>query len=260
MDASKEKDLLQEIESLKKKLALSRKKNALIPEYLAGLSHDIRTPVNALMGFSSLLTESEYDDTQVKFYSQMISRSSKKLFQTISSLIDYAKIETGNSRIAMEDVSVFDLFDDLKMELAEDISLYEKENILLSFEAPKNGSGNILTDRAKLQQILKICLDNSLKYTKEGKIQVLTSIEQGERIRFTITDTGKGIDPTTRNDLFRLFSGQQLGCGEKIKSRGLPLLIAKKYTEMLQGEITVQSELHKGTSVTLILPYWRLPR
>ncbi len=94
-----QQELIEQIDSLKKELAEANKKNQLIPAYLSGLAHDIRTPMNAIMGFVELLGESELDQDQQGFYTEMITRGSKKLLNTVSNLIDFAKLETDNMNL-----------------------------------------------------------------------------------------------------------------------------------------------------------------
>jgi len=246
--------LLDKLNELQRELSSAQMQNALFPNYLTGLSHDIRTPLNAIVGFSGLLTEPDLDLDQLKFYSDMITRSSRKLLSMISNLIDLAKMETGSLRLFNEKVNVSELLDEIRVEMEEERRLYGKDEIEMSFQTPHNGSGNIRTDKTRLYQVLKIFLDNSLKFTKSGQIQVISRIENGQRVSFSIRDTGRGMDTTTVDSLFKLFPQEPNVKGMKIKSRGLGMLVAQKLTTLLNGEILINSELKTGTTISLTIP------
>jgi len=247
-------ELLDKFEELQKELAEAQMQNALFPNYLAGLSHDIRTPLNAIVGFAGLLTEPDLDPEELKFYSYMITRSSRKLLSMISNLIDLAKMETGSLRLFNEKISVAELLEEIREEMEEERRLYGKDQIEMSFQVPHNGSGIIRSDRTRLYQVLKIFLDNSLRFTKSGEIKVISRIEDGQRISFSISDTGLGMDKTTLNSLFELFpQGPNLE-GQKIKSRGLGMLVAQKLVTLMRGEILINSKPKIGTTVSLTIP------
>ena len=247
--------LTQTFEELETELKSAKQKNSLFPDYLAGLSHDIRTPLNAVVGFAGLLTDPDIDSDRIKFYSHMITRSSRKLLSMISNLIDLAKMETGNFNLFIERVSISELLEDLEAEMQEEQMIYDKNDIQFSFQGPPNGSGYLKTDRTRLYQVLKILLDNSLKYTKEGTIKTEIKANGGTKIIFNIHDTGMGIDADTLNNLFSLFPVESDTTKlTKIKSRGLGMLLVGRITELLNAEIFIDTELGKGTTVSLVFP------
>lgn len=253
MQKSREQ-LIREVQKLEQELQLANKKNGLIQEYLSGLSHDIRTPMNAILGFSGLICELEEASEELQLYSRMISRSSKKLLETISNLIDYARIETGHIHLTYEGVHIAELFDDLRAELEEDQLLYGKQAIQTHFRPQYNGSGVVFADRNRLYQILKIFLDNSLKFTRKGEIILSSRMAEEGVCVFEVSDTGSGMDPETLSRLFTLFSDQPRGIPGKVKSRGLGMLVAHRLSHLMHGELTVQSVPSKGTTIRLMLP------
>ncbi len=247
--------MTDQLEALERELNAARKKNALFPNYLAGLSHDIRTPLNAIVGFAGLMGDADLDQDQVDFYSTMITRSSRKLLTMISNLIDLAKIETDNIHLFFERMSIGELFEELKEEMVEERRIYDKSSIDLLFQAPSNGSSFITSDRSRLFQVLKILMDNSLKYTNSGRISLIARSGKENQIHFIIQDTGAGMNEDTRNALFTLFpvevSDEPM---VKLKTRGLGMLVVYKLVELMGGLISVESALGKGTTITITLP------
>ena len=247
-------ELLEQIDSLEKELKSARDENNLIPSYLAGLSHDIRTPLNAILGFSGLLTDKELDTDELNFYSSMIIRSSKKLLNTISNLIDFAKMNTNNLRLSSEKVVISELFEELEEQMLEEKSLFGKKDVKLFFQSPINGSGTIETDRSKLYQVLKIFLDNSLKYTSTGEIELVSQME-GSSLGFRISDTGKGMDESTVKSVFTLFTTQNLKVDKKMKIRGLGMAVASELVQLMNGKVLVNSKPSVGTTISFSLPF-----
>jgi len=253
MDISKQQ-LLEQIHSLNKELEMTKKENALIPSYLAGLSHDIRTPLNAILGFSGLLTDEGLGNEELSFYSSMIIRSSRKLLSTVSNLIDFAKMKTDNLHLTKEKVEISELFEELEEEMLEEKQLFGKNDINFFFHSPINGSGTIMVDRAKLYQVLRIFLDNSLRYTSQGEIQLVSDVD-GSNLGFRISDTGKGMDKLTLESVFSLFTEQDMGLGHKMKTRGLGMAVANELVNLMSGEVLVNSQPRVGTTVSFSLPY-----
>ena len=223
----------------------------MFPNYLSNLSHDIRTPLNAIIGFAGLLTEPGVTKKEQVFYSKMIRRSSRKLLTLVSNLVDLAKLETGSLIIFPQEINLAEMFEDLEDEMLEERSIYDKDHLRLVVELPSNGLSSIQSDRARLFQIIKILFDNSLKYTNQGEIFLGVRHEPDRGLSIVLRDTGTGIDPETLSHLFDLFPGDQLVPGTRIKSRGLGMLIAKRLTEKMQGELRVTSTPGKGTEVSI---------
>jgi len=246
--------LQDRIDELEHQLAQMIQQTELFPGYLSGLSHDIRTPLNAIIGFSGLLEESDVTKDDRILYTRMITRSSRKLLTLISNLIDLAKLETGTLSLISKPVFLPDLIEDLEDEMLEEQKIYNKEHLTLRLNKPDNGTSLIVADHARLYQILKICFDNSLKYTDQGKIELSVTSCDDNHTCFRLKDTGRGMDAETLEQLFNLFSSDQMVPGNKMKTRGLAIMVAHRLAEFMQGELRVMSQLGKGTTVLLTLP------
>jgi signal transduction histidine kinase len=228
--------------------------NYLFPKYLSGLSHDIRTPLSAIVGFSDLLAEPRVSRTDQRSYCLMIARSSRKLLDLMSNLIDLAKMETGNLELFYKNVLFKDLIDDLKLEIDELRNLYEKNHLVMSYVIPADPSVMANMDKGRIFQILKILLDNSLRFTREGSINLVVSRKNPSGWTIEVSDTGSGIDKETLKNLFELFPSVDTQMGKKMKSRGMSLHVVKKLCDMMNIGIEVSSHVGLGTMFRLSIP------
>lgn len=242
------------IRELEAQVAQLTQSQELFPGYLSGLSHDIRTPLNAIIGFAGLMDDEETEREELEMYARMITRSSRRLLTLISNLIDLAKMETDTLQLFSEQVFVPDLIEDLEDEMKEEQKVYNKEHLLLELHQPSNGASLVTADRSRLYQVLKILFDNSLKYTDRGRIELSVHHESPNLTCFSLRDTGKGMEPDLLNQLYQLFPVGNLSRGARIKSRGLGMLVAKELTARMQGELKVNSVPGKGTTVQVVLP------
>ncbi len=245
-------NLMARLDHLEAELNQLKEQHEMFPNYLSNLSHDIRTPLNAIIGFAGLLAEPGVTKKEQVFYSKMIRRSSRKLLTLVSNLVDLAKLETGNLIIFPQEINLIEMFEDLEDEMLEERTIYDKDHLRLVVELPSNGLSTLESDRARLFQILKILFDNALKYTNQGEIFLGVKQEPGHGLSIVLKDTGIGMDRETLDHLFDLFPGGHLLPGTKVKSRGLGMLVVKRLTEKMQGDLTVTSTPGKGTEVSLL--------
>jgi len=229
--------------------------NHLFPNYLSGLSHDIRTPLSAIIGFSDLLVEPRVSRADQRNYCLMIGRSSRKLLDLMSNLIDLAKMETGNLELFYRNVYFKELIEDLKIEMGEMSALYEKNHLAISYIAPADASAKVFTDKGRLFQITKILMENSLRFTREGSINLNINQTSSSGCTIEVSDTGCGIDPETLRNLFEIFPPADTSLGQKMKSRGMSLSVVKKLCGMMDISIEVDSHVGVGTMIRLTIPY-----
>jgi signal transduction histidine kinase len=228
--------------------------NHLFPNYLSGLSHDIRTPLSAIIGFSDLLAEPRVSRADQRSYCLMIARSSRKLLDLMSNLIDLAKMQTGNLELFYKNVYFKDLVEDVKLEMDEMRTLYEKTHLAISYVAPEDSLAMVHCDKGRLFQILKILMENSLRFTKEGGINLVIKQTSPFSCTIEVTDTGCGIDKETLKNLFDMFPPTDNPLGKKMKSRGMSLSVVKKLCDMMDITIEVSSHVGVGTMVRLTVP------
>lgn len=219
--------------------------------FLANMSHEIRTPLNAITGFSKLLLDPNSKKENFKDYVQIINASSNQLLSIISDIIDISKIEAGLITVESEIVDI----NTLTKEIFETYKrIIESKNIELfcTYEHP----GDLIlinSDGNRIKQVLCNLLNNSIKFTNEGKITFGYKIKNNF-IEFYVTDTGIGIIPEHHEIIFQRFR-QEETIIKNHGGNGLGLSISKALVEILGGTIKVNSEIGVGSTFTFTIPY-----
>src|SRR5271166_1541179 len=222
--------------------------------FLANMSHEIRTPMNAILGFSQLMLRDQDLTPRQCQYLGTINRSGEHLLALINDILEMSKIEAGRTTL---NPSTFDLPVLLKdLEMMFRVRTDEKK---LSFSVETIGDVPefIVTDINKLRQVFINVLGNAVKFTEQGGIGLRVRADReaatGPRLRVEVEDTGPGISPDELDKLFRHFeqtkTGQQAGTGT-----GLGLAISREFVRMMGGDITVSSQVGKGSIFTIHVP------
>ena len=204
--------------------------------FLANMSHEIRTPLNAIVGFSSLLEEAE-DAEEKHLYATIIEENNKLLLQLISDILDLSKIEAGTFDIIPEQVDAQQLCNELLQSMQ--VRATEQVEILLAPELPEL---TFTSDKNRLYQVLLNSVTNALKFTSEGSIVIDYRIN-GNEVRFSVQDTGMGIEPEKQEAIFTRF----VKLNNFIAGTGLGLPICQSIVTQLGGKIGVESEPGKGS-------------
>ena len=204
--------------------------------FLANMSHEIRTPPNAIVGFSSLLEEAE-DAEEKHLYATIIEENNKLLLQLISDILDLSKIEAGTFDIIPEQVDAQQLCNELLQSMQ--VRATEQVEILLAPELPEL---TFTSDKNRLYQVLLNFVTNALKFTSEGSIVIDYRIN-GNEVRFSVQDTGMGIEPEKQEAIFTRF----VKLNNFIAGTGLGLPICQSIVTQLGGKIGVESEPGKGS-------------
>ncbi len=234
--------------------------NMLKSDFLATMSHELRTPLNSILGFSDVLAAIDALDEKQKRYVLNIQKSGRTLLEMINDILDLAKIESGKMETRLTDFRI-DLVVGTQCDLARPLS--EKKNIDLESHLPSDPPP-MRQDQTRVQQILNNLLSNAIKFTPEGG-RITVSVERDARdfMVLKVSDTGVGIAEEDQQTIFEKFrQGRTAMPGGDAMTRehsgtGLGLSIVKELCKLLGGEILVQSELGKGSTFTVRLP-WRL--
>ena len=248
------KERTQDLEAAKEKAEDSDK---LKTAFIENLSHSIRTPMNAIIGFINLLTEKIDDTMSREYYLRIISENGRNMLRLIEDIIDFSRMQTGQLQPEYNECDANELIRELVSTLRERASL---TNSSLSIMADLPGDGLLIfTDEKKLRQIFSKLIENSMKYTEKGYIKIGVTKLEKENITFFVEDTGKGIEGKHIDKIFdRFFTIEEEEEPEKYRGSGLGLAFAKLVTEMLGGHIWAESKKAVGTTFYFQLPYMQV--
>ncbi len=225
--------------------------------FLANMSHEIRTPMNSILGFSELLAQEDLSREKRLKFTSLIHNSGEQLMRLINDIIDISKIESNQLRIEKEWCRVNELLEEILMYHRQHRHFAEKPGLLLRLDLPADGSDLILyTDGFRLRQILDNLINNAIKFTDEGSIDVGYSIKKEGRekmVEFYIRDTGTGISTENLRKIFIRF--MQADNTPRAGGTGLGLSITKGLVELLGGRIRVESTPGKGSVFSFTHPY-----
>ncbi len=223
-------------------------------DFLAKMSHELRTPLNAVIGYSEILLEDAADEEDAASISDLrkIHSAGHYLLKLVNEVLDLSKIEAGK-------MEVYNELTDCDRLVAPTVAGFKDQalrngNILIY---TGGNLGKIYSDVVKLQQILGQLIDNAVKFTRNGTISVKSarvSGPRGDEIVFSVRDSGDGIAKQRFATLFEQFNIADDTSSSKYSGTGLGLALCKKLCELLQGEISVESEINVGTSFTVRLP------
>ena len=225
-------------------------------EFLANMSHEIRTPLNGIMGMMQLLQTTPLDEEQNEFVSMAI-RSSDRLAQLLTDLLDISKIEAGKMELREAQFSMAEMCDSVS-ELFRVTAM--KKGVSLDFSIDPSVPPKLIGDETRLRQILFNLVGNALKFTFGGQVRVeaaAVSPARGERIRvlLTITDTGIGIPEVKLDDIFKPFVQVADSYTRNHQGAGLGLAIVRRLVELMGGSLAIESVLGEGTMVHMVLPF-----
>ena len=239
---------ITEMEQMRRELVVAKKKaetsDQLKSAFLANMSHEIRTPLNAIVGFSRLIAESE-EYAERRMYYQIVEANNDRLLSLINEILDLSKIEANMVEFIMGPVRLQTLFE----EVYQAHLLRCPEEVALVNDADPDHDVVIHTDKNRLFQVISNLIGNAFKFTTHGAVTFGYRIE-GKRVSFYVQDTGTGIPKEKLASVFDRF----VKANNFVQGTGLGLSISKTIIEKLQGEISVTSEVDKGTTFSFYLP------
>ena len=217
--------------------------------FLSNMSPEIRTPLNAIMGFSNLLSEDDFKDKRDEFI-DIIQKNGQQLTNIIGDILDISKIETKQVKIFNKQVNIKSLLCDLY----DIYNIKDKTFDLFSPIIPENiDLERINTDPSKLQQIITNLLNNAFKFTEKGYVKFGCTVEN-DFIKFFVEDTGMGIAQNQLQFVFNRFAQTKRGASPILGGTGLGLSICKGHVELLGGSIWVESKIYKGSIFYFTVP------
>lgn len=226
--------------------------------FLNSISHDIRTPLNVIIGYTALASAHVNEAQEVKKYLSKIEAASNHLLLLINDVLDMSHIESGTLKLEHAPVYLPDVLENLKAIIQTDSSA---KQLKFCADTKNMVHKNVITDKLRLNQVLLNILENAVKYTRPGgkiyfQIQELKEQEPGfAKYEFRVKDTGIGMSEEFIAHIFEPFSREQTSTVSGIEGMGLGMAIVKKIVDRMDGTIAVKSRQGKGTEVTVILPF-----
>lgn len=238
--------IISELETVKSEIERSNKAKS---DFLSNMSHEIRSPMNAIVGLSeSLLNDPKFNEDSARSDIKHISSAGNNLLDIINNILDISKIESGKETLDLKEYSV----GNIAMELASIIEARIADRpIKLIMDVAPNIPMKLYGDSTKLFQILLNILTNAVKYTEVGKIKLSVTGDVAEddvKLHFKVSDTGYGIKKEDYDKLFEKFSRLKNATQNEIEGTGLGLVITKKYVDLMGGKIWFESEYEVGTT------------
>ena len=226
-------------------------------QFLSNMNHELRTPMNAILGFSELIKSKALGDATDKYaeYAEIIHDSGQNLLRLIDDMLDLAKIEGGKLSLRETDVSIDLLIADT---VAANETAARKRRLSLTKKIAKN-LPKVFADERGMRQIVGNLLSNAIKFTQPGGcVTIFAQIEDDGRLAFGVEDTGLGIAPDEQPHVFERFGKKRHDVTMQEKGNGLGLAIVKGFAEAHDGSVLLESEIGAGTRVTVYLPAERL--
>mgnify|MGYP000885592101 CR=1 FL=1 len=247
-DITQKKKIIEELTAAKEK---AEESDHLKSAFLANMSHEIRTPMNGILGFTELLSDSNFSGEEKQNFIKIIQKSGQRMLNTVNDLIDISKIETGQMSVVLTPANVKEIL----------FSQYcffqpEAEEKKLKFvlnDQIQQTEALVSTDVVKLDSILTNLIKNALKYTDLGSVEIGCN-KQDNKLYFYVKDTGIGIPENRQAAVFNRFEQADVGDKRAYQGSGLGLTIAKAYVEMLGGKMELDSKIGYGSTFSFFIP------
>ncbi len=239
-------------------LAAAQHANRAKTTFLNNMSHDIRTPMNAIIGFTSLAAAHIDNTEQVKDYLTKIATSSNHLLSLINDVLDMSRIESGKVKIEEKECSIPEILHDLKTIVQADIMSKQLDFYIDTVDVINE---HVMCDRLRLNQILLNLLSNAMKFTKPGgmvSVRILQKRNAPEGYadyEFQVKDTGIGMSPEFLKNVFEPFERERTSTISGIQGTGLGMAITRNIVDMMGGSVSVESEVGKGSTFTVFLQF-----
>ena len=236
------------IKRLRKAESVAKENEKLKTAFIENISHELRTPMNAIIGFTEIAQTEGTGEIEMKQYLNIILQSSKQLLSIVNDVMDTSLLESGNSYVHNEQ---FGLNQMLKNVYAY-FSPLMKESVQLKLKTEVSDL-HMYTDKEKLTRVFHNLVNNAIKFTHQGRIEFGYEIDKQD-ILFFVKDTGVGIKPELHNTIFERFKQAQIELSNRSGGTGLGLSICKEMLTLLGGKIWLESESGKGTNFYFSMP------
>ena len=255
---------LEELEVRNAELDITRSKaiyaNNAKSEFLANMSHEIRTPLSGIIGFTELLQGTNLSNQQID-YASTIQKSAKSLLEIINDILDLSKIESGKTEITKSEFNIIDIIEDI-INLLSPTAL--EKDIEVFYRIEKDVPNIIHSDPFRIHQILTNLIGNAIKFTNKGYVYLQVTLGEIKNvetsIKFTVSDTGIGMSSDDKKKLFRAFTQADTSITRRFGGTGLGLVISRKLTLLMKGDISFDSTKGEGSTFWFSIPVTPIPQ
>lgn len=245
-DITLQEKMMTELVEAKEK---AEEMNEIKTNFLANMSHELRTPLHGILGFAQILSE-EISDDEMQKMAGIIYKSGNRLLETLNLLLSFSKAETSKIEINYSDIIIKELFEET-IELFKPLA--ESKGLGISSIIGKDNI-YIHSDERLLRDILNNLLNNAIKFTEKGGIYLTGFIDDSKSLIIKVRDTGIGIPLNKFDQIFQEFRQESEGLSRNFEGTGLGLTLTKRYIELLDGSISVESEVGVGSEFTILIP------
>jgi PAS domain S-box-containing protein len=249
-DVTDQKKTLEELEVAKQR---AEESDRLKSAFLANISHEVRTPMNSIVGFSNLLVNPDLDPSVREEYVQRIIRNSEILLALITNVVDLARMESGQLPIIYEKMELSALMEETGKYAMRELGRLGKEDVEVIVQKEEDGL-TIETDVVRISQVMRNLVDNAVKFTVRGHVKIGYRMKGDRKVLLFVEDTGIGINPRYFDVIFRQFRQVDESDTRRFGGTGLGLSICRNLVEMMGGKITVESETGKGALFQVEIP------
>jgi signal transduction histidine kinase len=250
-------DSFNKIKQINRQLISAKEKaeesDQLKSAFLANISHEVRTPLNGILGFLELLASNNLSKAQRDLYTKVVNQSADQLLHIMTDIIEIAMIESGQIRLNYERIDLTDVLNGI-YKCFENDAISKGLQFKLKYDSGKANT-KIISDSSKLTDILSRLLDNAIKFTFKGKVEFGFKFLVNHSIEFYVSDTGIGIDPENSHSVFEHFRQIELSDTRNYGGTGLGLSIARAYVHLLGGKIWFESTPGRGAKFYFTIPY-----
>jgi signal transduction histidine kinase len=253
-------NLVDELERLKEEIHIVRQRagesDRLKSAFLCNMSHEIRTPLNAIMGFCGLIANHTLPDTDKVKYASIINRNVDSLLELINDIFDIAQVESQITKVEEKPVKINEMLGGLQSWFNLEKSNLGKEMIQFRIQkANKDNDFAVKSDEYMLRRTLNNLIENALKYSEEGYVDVGYRFGKDSRIEFFVKDEGIGFSKDKLDIIFQQFRQVDETQTRQFGGLGLGLTVAQKFVELLDGNMWAESEPGKGSTFWFSIPY-----
>lgn len=244
------KELKEKAEELEKQRKHAVELSKVKSDFLASMSHELKTPLISINGLSELLLKNLSLDGNVKERLKIIYRNGKKLLSLINNILEFSKLDSGKIELKKETFFLADLIEEIYPNIEQ---LSQEKNLNLLIDLPKNKNILLSADKNKLEQIISNLIINAIKFTEQGYVKLTAEIVNETDLKISVEDTGIGISQSDKENIFKEFKQVDSSLSRKYSGVGLGLTICSRYLELMNSSLMLESELGKGTKFYFIL-------